>query len=164
MFLFELCRSNNRRFTITNGYINEEGIWVNKSGGGVICYNGGTVQNSIIVGNFADFGGGVFCHEGGVVRNCIISKNYAEYYGGGVKSVFRGGIVENCTINDNSVGDVNNAGGIRCDDGGLVRNCLIFRNFGSGITCGSSTSHTSLIIVLMAVKSYFNLKSSALHS
>ncbi len=53
-------------FTITNGCAYGKINYT--SGGGVVCYKDGTVQNCTISGNSAYRGGGVYCYSGGMVQ------------------------------------------------------------------------------------------------
>ncbi len=119
-------------FTITNGYTSE---W--HGGGGVYCYDSGTIQNSTISGNSTRFnGGGVLCNRGGTIQNSTISGNSAKFNGGGVR-YNHGGTIQNSTISQNSA---DWGGGIF---GGTISNCIISRNCGGGI-CNSIINNCTI--------------------
>ena len=137
-------------FTITGGYVNTSfGDETNDYGGNVLCWSGGVVRASLIIGGEAwihggnvccyyggeiddceiaygyclNQGGGVSCDSGGIIKNSIIKNNYGSS-GGGIHC--SGGLVENCVIIDNKSN--NDGGGINNSGGAVVRNCLIVRN------------------------------------
>jgi hypothetical protein len=76
---------------------------------------------------YGDLGGGVYGNGGGTLRNCTVIGNQGTY-GAGV-ALRLGGTVENCQIISNTVVGTftsnGEGGGVRCDSGGIVRNCLI---------------------------------------
>ena len=124
-------------FTISNGVVKGNDT-SEVYGGGVYCYEGGTVKNCTITGNSAlgscCDGGGVYCDDGGLIQNCIIAKNYG-YWGGGVNSDL--GTVQNCIISENTA--YMQGGGIFLMNEGVVQNCIIKNNFanwyGGGVWC-----------------------------
>ncbi|MBI2438893.1 MAG: hypothetical protein HYV36_08810 [Lentisphaerae bacterium] len=139
---------NHQGGTVVNCTIS--GNWASYwDGGGVFVNQGGTVMNCTISGNIANInGGGVYIYQGGMVMNCTISGNSA-YQGGGVfvgegtlpnytisgNSANWGGgvfdlrgtvVVENCTISGNLA--FGSGGGVHNNDGGTVRNCIMYYN------------------------------------
>ena len=155
---------NGAEKTIINGnnlsvyfYINENNILddltiTNNNNKGVLCQNGGTVQNCTISGNsgngvYCDYGGtvqnctisgnsgnGVYCSRGGTVQSCTISGNF----GSGVYC-YKGGTVQNCTISGNTT---YSGGGVFCDENSIVQNCTISGNSannGGGVCCRGGT-------------------------
>ncbi len=64
------------------------------------------IQNSIIVGNTAEYGGGIFCSLTSVlaVTDCVIARNTATKNGGGIEvtSKWGGTVVKYCTITQNT--------------------------------------------------------------
>ncbi len=86
-------------------------------------------------GGYSSKGAGVYC-GGGVVQDCSIVSNKTDDWdgyttsGGGVH-LFQSGEVFRCTIRGNIARTYNNsspAGGVLCEMGGRVRNCLIIDN------------------------------------
>jgi len=165
-------------FTITGGYVYTSfGDELHDSGGNVMCWSGGVVKTSLIIGGFAcvgggnaccyyggeienceitlgkswNNGGGVNCYYSGIVRNCIVKNNYGGSGGGLYCS---GGIVENCHVFDNKTN--NDGGGANVKDNTLIRNCLVARNFarrdGGGIYVESSVLQNNTICSNKAVK------------
>ncbi len=96
--------------------------------GGAMCWAGSTLNRCVITGNTAVYwGGGVMCRQNSTLNNCLIAGN-ASGSGGGIY-YYRGGSANHCTITGNSAS--NHAGGIYSDsisDGGLTRNCIVWRN------------------------------------
>ena len=65
-------------------------------GGGVYLYQGGTLRNCLVMGNFSWLGGGVCAHSGSPaiynnIENCTIVSNYATSSCGGIGSPYAGG-------------------------------------------------------------------------
>jgi len=138
-------------FTLTQGYTQNLGFYLDRSGGGVNARNGGTITNCTILNNRASFTGGgayygIFNHctisgnragtgGGGTVyttnNHCTISGNISEFVGGGAYY----GTLNNCTISGNSA-----------DYGGgtvytMNNNCTISGNR-SGVAGGGAHSAT----------------------
>lgn len=103
---------------------------VAKTGGGIVCYGGGTVADTIVDGNIcgSGSGGGVYCIGDTAVQRCHIRNNRASSMGGGVYNME--GTVCSSFIHDNTA---QNMGGGIYNYGGTVCNCLIHDN-----TAGSS--------------------------
>jgi len=118
-------------FTITNGNPPGSQAW----GGGIYCYNGGTITNCIVINNHAYNAAGIYCRYGtSTVVNCSISGNTAGYSGGGI-ICNDNTVIQNCTINNNEA-VLAQAGGIH---GGQVKNCTVdsnTANSGGGIYYG----------------------------
>jgi hypothetical protein len=75
-------------------------------GGGVYLYQGGTLRNCLVMGNFSWLGAGVCAHSGSAaiynnIDNCTIVSNYATSSCGGIGSPYAGG-------NSNRAVQVNN--------------------------------------------------------
>ncbi len=95
-------------------------------GGGVYCWQGGLVENSLFTGNTsAHDGGGVECWHGGVVRDCLLECNTAAIGGGGALCE-RGGLLESCTVVQNTAGQF--GGGTHAWFDGDIRNCIVASN------------------------------------
>jgi hypothetical protein len=119
-------------FTLANGHTSGPeyaGLGAN-SGGGALCYLGGTLNNCIIRANSAySCGGGVSLYEGGLINNCVIKDNVAGN-GGGIYFSLGGGIANNCTV----VGNSASAGAgvtLDFDYGGTLNNCIVWANISS---------------------------------
>ena len=138
--------------TLSNGFTRFFGDNIyDKSGGGALLDNGGTLSNCIVAGNLAEqWGGGVFClFDGPQVNNCHLNANTAGQGGGmycsaggeaknclftGNKTIFDGGGVyfngggglQNCTISDNSADY--KGGGVYCFYGGTLWNSIVYNN------------------------------------
>ncbi|NCC51951.1 MAG: hypothetical protein EOM20_12140 [Spartobacteria bacterium] len=105
-------------------------------GGNVFMLNGGMLTNCIIERGDAMYGGGVFIKNAGEVFNCIIQSNTASRFGAGVAFDY-GGLVANSVLCNNSAGSrsvynptyVSRGGGANFNEGGLLRNCLVTRNY-----------------------------------
>ncbi|MCK5853427.1 hypothetical protein KAH27_10405, partial [bacterium] len=154
-------------FTVTGGYIYTSfGDTTNDYGGNVMCWGGGVVRTSLIIGGWAWLGGGnVCCYYGGEIENCEITHGYCLNDGGGICCKYGGivrnsiiknnlgnsgggiysryGLIENCTITDNKTG--NDGGGINMLRGSIIRNCLIARNYANRDGGGYYTSTDSLV-------------------
>ncbi len=157
-------------FTITGGYANTSfGDAVHDYGGNVICWSGGVVRTSLIIGGYAwikggnvccyyggvvddcevtygyclNDGGGICCEYGGTVKNSIIKNNFGNV-GGGIHSSY--GILENNIIIDNKT---NNDGGAANLYYSIIRNCLAARNYadrtGGGIYASFSLLQNNTI-------------------
>ena len=139
-------------FTITRG--NGAFGYYETCGGGVYC-SSGTVQNCVIRRSNSGsshgspgYGGGVYL-VGGRLINCLIGANTADpsplsglCYGGGI--YLAGGTIDHCTIVENvatvKYSCVSAPGGTWCDPvsggavfgSGLVRNSIVYGNFGHG--------------------------------
>lgn len=100
------------------------------NGGGVGCYGGGTLLDSIVSGNCARSGGGLY----GVLKvaDCTISGNCAtQYSGGGMSILSDGATVTDSEINDNSA--FQNGGGLYvvwCNP--MFTRCTFARNSAAG--------------------------------
>jgi len=103
------CRSSNAKFincVVSNNYTRNRG-------GGIWCYDGGTVQilNCVFTGNEADYvssmgtwsyGGGISCHRANAkLKNCLIVNNWAHDFSGGINFNRSTSTVSNCTIVNN---------------------------------------------------------------
>jgi len=133
-------------FTITNGYA--------ERGGGVYCDYGGEILNSIITGNRSEYeGGGVVCYYGGVVSNCTISRNVCDEGSGGGISGHYGGTVLNCIVEYNLVNHwMGGGGGVRFYHDGIIKNCIIRGNTsanddGGGIDCNYGSVVEDCLII-----------------
>jgi len=116
----EDARSILRGLTIQNGSATE--------GGGIYCESSGPlIQNCVIVSNNASSSGGGVCSSlgGPLIRNCAILWNTSSSNGGGVCCYGGDPQVDNCTISGNSA---DNGGGVWCQDGGIIRNSIIYLN------------------------------------
>ena len=95
-------------------------------GGGIGCYDGGTVSNCLIYGNKGSFGGGIKIRDS-LIANCIISNNINTIaFGGGIAAVRSK--IENCIVVGNKAFE--SGGGIDID-GGEINNCIIKANTGN---------------------------------
>jgi len=107
------------------------------NGGGVVFWNHGTLSDSLIAVNTAwdDDGGVSFRNPGtGSVKRCEIVGNYALNSAGGVH-LRAGQVLAESTVRDN-VGDWEVGGGVFCQQGGTVTNCIILGNtagYGGGV-------------------------------
>lgn len=108
-------------------------------GGGVFASNTASstvISNCTISGNTCgNYGAGVFFYgANSKIQDCVLTSNQANY--AGAVSIFgANGIAVNCSIFANR-GNYNGGGaGVFFFDGdyGIVRNCLIARNNGSGV-------------------------------
>lgn len=90
--------------------------------------------------NHNSYGGGVYMVAGSEVRNCIITQNASSLRGGGVY-MDGGGLLEQSYVGRNQSGGVGvtdgYGGGVACDDGGIVRHCVIENN---AARCGGGMS------------------------
>ena len=102
--------------TITNGYAEEDGTFLDRggSGGGILCVHSGPTINRCIIKNcYASGGSAIYSAnyyywgepelsaKSPVVKNCIIAGNTA-YYGGAVQFEYAdGAVIENCSITEN---------------------------------------------------------------
>lgn len=120
------------------------------NGRGTVYITGGTLENSLIVGNTARNSAGGIYISGGMVSNCVIRANQSGYNGcadrpgGGVWVA--GGILTHSVITGNC--SYGNYGGVY-QTGGKVENCLISGNWspstvyqGIGIDNGSFVNNT----------------------
>jgi hypothetical protein len=128
-------------FTLTEGYTQLGQYVYEGSGAGALLAGGGVVSNCVITGNTSkQKGGGVSLYNGGLVIDCIIFENSAlEGNGGGAYMRSTGsahGTLERCQIVDN---EARSHGGVTCDNGGAVRNCLVARNSATSIVGGISS-------------------------
>ncbi|MBU4366250.1 MAG: hypothetical protein KKF10_03880, partial [Verrucomicrobia bacterium] len=113
---------------------------------------GGIIINSIIIANTAASGvGGAFVHDGGMLSNCqVIGNSTPGYRVGGVVlagSAVSTNVVANCIIANNSCARNDSAAGIRVENGGLVKNCLIYgntnNNYGGGVQLYNAALYTN---------------------
>ena len=104
-------------------------------GGGVYFGQGGSMLNSTLAGNQANWGGGAECDRGGQLINCTIQGNTAE--GGGGVDFYVTGLVQNCVIKGN-YGGANGAGGVSLSQDGRVLNSLICDNYCEGSGGGAT--------------------------
>jgi len=152
-------------FTITGGYIvTSFGDAEHDYGGNVLCWSGGVVRTSLIIGGEAwiaggnaccyydgviddceitygycmNSGGGACCYSGGTVKNSVIKNNYGNS-GGGIHSRF--GTLENNIITDNKTGNDGGAANLYYS---TIRNCLAARNFAYRTGGGIYASFSSL--------------------
>jgi len=106
--------------TITNGNPPGSQAW----GGGIYCFNGGTITNCIVINNHAYNAAGIYCRYGtSTVVNCKISGNTAGYSIGGI-ACNDNTVLQNCIINNNEA-VLAQAGGLH---GGMVKNCTVDSN------------------------------------
>ncbi len=128
---------NGPAFTVIDGQYTTRCVSVQNSGASV---EGFTITRGQITGYLA-YGAGVNLANG-TISNCVIMSNLAvNAYGGGAylasTALLRDSIV---TANETTSGD-RNGGGIYCDRGGTVRNCLVTGNKigsssdGGGVYC-----------------------------
>ncbi|MHC4572197.1 MAG: hypothetical protein ACYS0C_09015 [Planctomycetota bacterium] len=148
--------------TIANGIAYE--------GGGIYCKNSSpTIQNNIIIGNYAiwdgveipGFGGGISCwNSSAIITGNVITYNYADGRGGGIFADQSSLILSNNIITANHAYAVYGfhpssgcGGGISCERSSLViANNIISGNYahdieflqyipgeGGGIECGNSS-------------------------
>ena len=117
-------------------------------GGGAIYAFNTLISNCYFKGNEAENGGGVFLKVNSSVKNCIFENNSALTNGGAVFFDGAGsGNVYDCIISSNSA---KYGGGIRCESGGSVSNCIISGNSaiagGGGVNCysGGAVSDCSI--------------------
>jgi len=128
-------------------------------GGGVYCYYGGKILDSELKNNVVyREGAGARLLHGGEINRCHIHNNLADNWDGGGVYVYYEGLVANSLIENNEgysgagvylcllAGDgprlynctvVNNnsdydGGGVRCLNGGKVRNSIIYYNIANG--------------------------------
>jgi len=129
-------------FTITNG---GNGSGLSSLGGGIYLSNGDlTISNCRITGNtisgtFA-YGGGVYCTSGSsaTIEDCDITLNTSKY-GGGIYINSCAPTISNCQITDNTATGDDHGGGIyltSSSSSGLIIDCTISDNNGSGVYCG----------------------------
>jgi len=129
-------------FTITNG---GNGSGLSSLGGGIYLSNGDlTISNCRITGNtisgtFA-YGGGVYCTSGSsaTIEDCDITLNTSKY-GGGIYINSCAPTISNCQITDNTATGDAHGGGIyltSSSSSGLIIDCTISDNNGSGVYCG----------------------------
>ena len=135
-----------KRFTIQNGYTNE-------NGGGVYCTGSSPkITSNIITGNrciwmFAN-GGGIYCYNASpIINNNIITQNSTDACGGGIYCEYNSSPkIYNNTIKDNEATD---GGGIYCALGSspIIMGDTISTNTsygyyygGGGIYCASGSS------------------------
>jgi len=103
---------------------------VHREGAGARLLYGGEINRCHIHDNLADNwdGGGVYVYYNGLIANSLIEKNEG-YSGAGVYLCNNSGAgprLYNCTVvNNTSDWD---GGGVRCLNGGVVRNCIIYNN------------------------------------
>lgn len=109
----------------------ERNTALTNDGGGVYLSAGGLLSTCIIRSNVARKAGGMFLDSGGEARNCLITHNTARggtenARGGGVLMYHPGGVMDACTVAANV--SSNQGGGVYCDQGGTVRNTIVFGN------------------------------------
>ncbi len=139
--------------TLTNCVVTD--CEAQRYGGGVYCYYGGEILDSELMNNTVYWeGGGARLESGGLIDRCIFHHNEAYDRDGGGVLVNYNGLVRNSLIYDNTAssgagaylknetGDGSrlynctvadnaadfDAGGVRCGNGGHVRNCVIYFN------------------------------------
>jgi len=90
-------------FTIRNGHTwDAGGTWyMDRSGGGLWLGDGASASHCIIRGNGARTGAGAFLYNGGTLDNALLIENTTPNEGGGVRCE-GGGTLNNCTIADNA--------------------------------------------------------------
>ena len=93
-------------------------------GGGVWCYNGGTVSRSHIIGNDSYYGGGIALEQVGIFENSVCMENHSIR--GAVYCTGAGAFVRNCTIINNV--SKYSPGGLRVWSIGGVENSIIMHN------------------------------------
>ena len=111
--------------TISDNSAKKWGGGINGTGGYGFPSGQGVINFCRIIGNSARDGGGVRTF-GGSIMNSTISDNKAEFYGGGLD--YSDCLIHNCTISGNSA---RFGGGLRgCD--GTITNCTITGNRAEG--------------------------------
>ena len=134
-------------FTITGGYVvTSFGDAEHDYGGNVLCWSGGVVRTSLIIGGGAWIAGGnVCCYYGGVVDDCEITYGYCMNSGGGA-ACQDGGAVKNSIIKNN----IGNAGGGIHSEGGTIENNIIIENITYNDGGGINTSYSIIRNCLVA--------------
>ena len=93
-------------------------------GGGIYSYGGGDIKRCVIRNNTtAENGGGIMCDNNGFYQSCLIIDNVASNGGGAF--ILTNGILQNCTVSDNNS---INGGGTFFSSGGNAKNSIIFFN------------------------------------
>ncbi|MHC4573231.1 MAG: S8 family serine peptidase [Planctomycetota bacterium] len=120
-------------FTITSGWVPDEGGGIKCTGAGLYrpCGSHPTIANCVITGNTATDGGGISYthhHLNPEIKNCIIRGNTAKGYGGGIfsTSVFKSGVllIAKCTTVGNSAEWGGGIYGVRTE----ITDCCIGNN------------------------------------
>lgn len=123
-------------FKIINGKgKNGDYYSVDKSGGGILCYNSSPFLNNLIISNNSTssntdntYGGGIYLYNSNaVLRNLIVKNNHSSGMGGGI-AVDEGSnpVIEDCLIESNSTSD---GAGILCEhSSNIVLKNLIIKN------------------------------------
>lgn len=98
-------------------------------GGGVFVTKNARVEHCVIRGNLAgdgssEDGGGIKFHDGGTMRNSLIIGNRAQDCGGGIMfgDLAVDAVVENCTVSGNSA---KTGGGLRIWAGKVVNSIIV---------------------------------------
>ena len=118
-----------------NDVVDGVGGYLLEHGGGVFCEEGGTIADSTLEDNEADFGGGVYCYLGGTVTNCLIAENDGVKGGGiyidGPGNLHDSEIVSNRAFSGYFDYD-SYGGGVYASAGALVDGCRISNNEADG--------------------------------
>ena len=117
---------------VVEGFSVTNGQAVN--GGGVFCAGQSTVLDCSLIGNRGDNGGAIYFQEAGklIGGNIMANKVHIDGCGGGVYCD-QGGVVENCMLDDNYAGQAGAKGGnVYMYQGGVVSNCTIKNGTGTG--------------------------------
>ncbi|NCC51110.1 MAG: hypothetical protein EOM20_07835 [Spartobacteria bacterium] len=116
-------------FTISNGHTMASGDYVyDRAGGGIWIATNCAASNLVVCGNRADQGGGgVFCFQGGTLDNSAVDDNVSDNDGGAGVYLYDGSTLNSCTVNANASGD-NWGGGIYCLQGGTLNDCTLSSN------------------------------------
>jgi hypothetical protein len=112
-----------RGFTIRRGNAGGSG------GGGVYAGPHTRVHDCLITNNAARTrGGGVEFGPGAVVSNCVITGNTVGDTDGGGGAFGDGGEIVDCIVSDNTSVSPYGGAGVYCQNGTMIRRCLITRN------------------------------------
>ena len=146
-------------FTLTDGHTMQtgsgDGIYYERSGGGVFLNAAGTViSNCLILRNKASYrGGGAF---GGVLYNCTLTANAADASCGGTESAaWKGGGISGGTLNDCMVNcNTSKWGAVYYSGGGTMNRCTLSNNVATGsggggglfVESGSPTVNNCLLV------------------
>ena len=140
-------------FTLQNAEHSNEG-------GAAYLRDNITLSNCYITNCKGSNGGGVFLSGGGQVINTTIELCEATSSGGAIRN--RGGLVENCILRGNQ----GKYGTIRNEDGGIVRNTIIYNNSASvpGWPNSGGIYNPSGSVINCIIASNYGAEYAAIHS